>query len=371
MKQKLLRYITYQTFPAETANSLQTISNIKYFVKNNFQVELYFPLREKSSSSNLDEIKNFYSVEEDFVVFGLSHKFPFGKIKLFKQLWFHLSHFFWSRKNVKKIIKKNKNSLYFTRSDWVLFFLAKNNKNVIFECHQVTKVRKFVLNRVKNYQNVKVIFLNEKLSEYFKELHLNSVILHSGVDVDIFSSFKNVSKKENKIIYVGNLLRFGKKRGLDFIIKAFSESDKLNDYNLEIVGGPREEVDRLKKIILKKKIKNVVISGRLNRKDTINKILESNIGILINSGQDLHSREFTSPLKYFEYIYGNLNVLAVDFPSHRVLPYSENITYFKEGDIEDFISSILEPKKIKKIKNFENLSLDKRVKEIIKFSKKD
>ena len=27
-------YITYQTFPASTANSLQTISNIKYFIKN-------------------------------------------------------------------------------------------------------------------------------------------------------------------------------------------------------------------------------------------------------------------------------------------------------------------------------------------------
>ena len=44
---KILHYITYQTFPADTANSLQTMSNLKYFVLNNYEVSLYFPLREK------------------------------------------------------------------------------------------------------------------------------------------------------------------------------------------------------------------------------------------------------------------------------------------------------------------------------------
>ena len=43
---KSLKYVTYQTFPAKTANSLQTISNIKYLINNNVNVELYFPLRE-------------------------------------------------------------------------------------------------------------------------------------------------------------------------------------------------------------------------------------------------------------------------------------------------------------------------------------
>ena len=50
---KILNYITYQTFPADTANSLQTISNLKYFVKNSYDVYLYFPLREKQSSDDL------------------------------------------------------------------------------------------------------------------------------------------------------------------------------------------------------------------------------------------------------------------------------------------------------------------------------
>ncbi len=39
---KILHYITYQTFPADTANSLQTISNLKYFVKNNYEAEIIY-----------------------------------------------------------------------------------------------------------------------------------------------------------------------------------------------------------------------------------------------------------------------------------------------------------------------------------------
>ena len=42
-----LNYVTYQTFPAKTANSLQTITNIKYLIRNGIKVKLYFPMRER------------------------------------------------------------------------------------------------------------------------------------------------------------------------------------------------------------------------------------------------------------------------------------------------------------------------------------
>ena len=67
-KNKKIIYVTYQTFPAETANSLQSISNIKYFLKNNIDVSLYFPLREKRSSGDLKVLQNEYKIEENFFV---------------------------------------------------------------------------------------------------------------------------------------------------------------------------------------------------------------------------------------------------------------------------------------------------------------
>jgi hypothetical protein len=94
--QQQICYLTYQSFPAETANSLQTISNIKYLVRNGADVELIFPLREKNSSASADEIKKYYSTTEDFIVTALKHFLPFGRIKILEGLFFHISHFLWS-----------------------------------------------------------------------------------------------------------------------------------------------------------------------------------------------------------------------------------------------------------------------------------
>ena len=48
-----ISYITYQSFPAETANSIQTISNILELVKQGHEVSLVFPDREQNSSDEL------------------------------------------------------------------------------------------------------------------------------------------------------------------------------------------------------------------------------------------------------------------------------------------------------------------------------
>ena len=94
---KNLNYVTYQTFPAQTANSLQTISNLKYLIKNGVTVNLYFPLREKQSSADLKSLQDFYKFTETFNSFGVKHPYPHGKIKFIKKLWFHISHILWSK----------------------------------------------------------------------------------------------------------------------------------------------------------------------------------------------------------------------------------------------------------------------------------
>ena len=368
MKRKSLTYITYQTFPADTANSIQTISNIKYLIKNGLNVKLYFPLREETSDSNIDELKKFYSIDEEFESVGLKHNLPFGKLKFLESIWFHISHFLWSRKNVKKIIKlSNSDETFFTRSDWVLYFLSRQEKNIIFECHQVSKVRSWVLKRISKNKKVKVIFLNKNLQTYYKSLNLNNKVLHNGVDSILFSKFINMKKNENQVIYVGNLLRFGKKRDLDFIIEAFSSFEELKDFNLQIIGGPEKEATRLRELTKENKFQNITITGRLDKEETAKKIMESSFGILINSGESLHSKEFTSPLKYFEYLFAKLNIVAVDFPAHRILPYSENISFFKHGDHKEFINCIIESSSKNNINNFKEISIDDRIKELLKF----
>ena len=76
---KKLFYITYQTFPGNTANTIQSIANIKYFVRNSVKVKLFFPMRSKESRAEIESLQKFYNFTEEFEVNGLDHPFRFGK----------------------------------------------------------------------------------------------------------------------------------------------------------------------------------------------------------------------------------------------------------------------------------------------------
>tara|TARA_B100000900_G_scaffold296117_1_gene254680 strand:+ start:217 stop:1326 length:1110 start_codon:yes stop_codon:yes gene_type:complete len=366
---KVINYISYQSFPAETANSLQTISNLKYLKINNYDIRLFFPLREKNSSDDLKTIQKYYLLNQEIDIKGIKHPYPFGKIKYFNKLLFHISHYLWAKSTSKKFNDdKYKNEFFFTRSDWVLFFLAKKNYKIIFECHQYSKVRNFVFTKVASKDNVKVIFLNDFIRKEFSEVDTKNILLPSGVDLEIFNTSRVDKKVSKKISFIGNLLRFGKERSLDTVINAFS-SPELRDYQLNIAGGPDSEAKKIKDLLLEKNIPNIKVTGRLNREEIVQELLSSSVGLLVNA-PDKHSKYFTSPLKYFEYLTASLKVVAVDFPAHRVLPNQENIFYFENNK-----NSLIEA--IKKACNsdfkeieLEEISLNNRAKKIIELFEK-
>ena len=367
--QKEICYLTYQSFPAETANSLQTISNIKYLVKNGVDVELIFPLREKSSDESVEIIKKHYSTGEDFKVTGVKHFLPFGRINILEGLFFHISHFLWSYFVVTFKIKKTDKRNFITRSDWILYFLARKGYKVLFECHQTSKVRTIIINKSKNFPNVRFIFLNEHLRNYYNMNEDSSQVLHNGVDTEIFSnSISKLDSKREGLIFVGNLRRFNESRGIDFIIDAFKASKFLQDHKLSIIGGPDQEAEKLRAKITELNLQeSITVTGRLGRSEVGEVYVNSNIGILVNSSSNQHSYRYTSPLKYFEYLYMGLKVIGVDFPSHRALPRNSEINFFQENDVLSFETAVkqaLEKNQPVDI-NREDLSLNTRAKKII------
>ena len=367
--QQEICYLTYQSFPAETANSLQTISNIKYLVRNGAQVELIFPLREKNSTESLAKIKKHYSTAEDFKVTGVKHFLPFGRINFLEGFFFHISHFLWSYFVVTFKIKKTDDRKFFTRSDWILYFLVRKGCKVLFECHQTSKVRSFIINRTKSFPNAKFIFLNKHLQDYYKMNGSNSQVLHNGVDSEIFSNLATKSDNEREgLVFVGNLKRFNESRGIEFIIHSFKNSKFLQGHKLSIIGGPDSEAQKLKIKIKELNLQEkIIVTGRLGRLKIGEIYSKSDIGILINSSLNQHSYKYTSPLKYFEYLYMGLKVIGVDFPSHRTLPRNNEIIFFQENDIRSFENAVKQALGGDRpvTNSRDELSLDNRAKKII------
>tara|TARA_B100000965_G_scaffold325420_1_gene287689 strand:+ start:3924 stop:5039 length:1116 start_codon:yes stop_codon:yes gene_type:complete len=361
-------YVTYQTFPAKTANSRQTISNIDFLVKNNIFVNLIFPLRDKKSSDDINALKEFYGIETSFEVTGIKHNYPFGKLNFFNKLMFHVSHLLWSRKTINKIIRNlETKEVFFTRSDWIFYYLAKNNYKVLFECHSLTKLRKILINKSIKSPESKIIFLNEKLKSDSKipEIYKNKMkVIQNGFNSEYFSDIDRIKKNPNEIIFTGSLMRHGNKRNFEYILEAFQD-ERLSNFSLKIIGDEIESIN-IKNEILHKKIKTEPF---MSNKETIENITKATYGLLVNNSSDLHSRIYTSPLKYFEYIKANLKILALDLPAHRSLPFADEISFFEEDNSESFIKAVLnaEKKNNKENQSVDEYSLDNRVKKILSF----
>ena len=130
-------------------------------------------------------------------------------------------------------------------------------------------------------------------------------------------------------------------------------------------------METLRNDIDKMSIDNIQLLGRLDQQKTSEILMESTVGILINSKDNRNSLLHTSPLKYFEYLAANLNIVAVDFQSHKNLPIRDHIIYFKSGDKESFIESILNAESLPSPEKaqVENFSYENRVKKLVRFAR--
>ncbi len=375
MNKKLI-YLTYQTFPAPTANTIQTIDNVKYLFNKGYEVKVVFPMRSELSSDKVKDLQNYYEFKEEIEFKGLEHKLPFGKFKIFEKYSFLISHYLWSKKACKQFgITKYENIQFFTRSDWVFFFLSKRKLKVLFECHQLSKTRKWVLKKSIINPNSKVIFLNENLkldSGINNKKFIEKIeVIPNGVDSKLFNFPKN--KDPYQIVFTGNLKRFNDDRGLNFIIDSFKSKNMPDDYSLLIIGGSLEEVQNMRRYVSKEGLDNKIkIIERVNRSEVISNIEKAGIGLLINTSNNTHSTRYTSPLKYFEFLYAGLKIVAVDFPSHRSLPFSDKIYFFTENQTESFLDALNNLSTFKTLKEnkISSITLTSRANKIDEFIKK-
>ena len=328
--------------------------------------ELIFPDRGYEANDN-EAILEFYEIKEKFKISKYSHKLPFNKLNLKKleRINFLISSSIWSLSAVRKYFKTiTKEEIIMTRTHWVLYFASKYKNIIIYECHKFSKVDNFILKRLQLKENVIVIFPNEELQKQFNllgKLSENTLILQSAFDEKLYPS-NDFEKVKNKVVFVGNLLRFNNSRNLEFLINTFHDA-RLENFNLTIIGGPNKAVKELKNSLSK----NTVAVGRLSQKDAIKEMASAEIGLLINDGSEVHSYLHTSPIKYFEYLRGGLKILAVDFPSHRNLPLNKNNFYFDEDNKEEFVNKLIEASNTKfhYEEGLENYSYNSRTKKLL------
>ncbi len=362
-----ITYVTYQGIPSYNtyAYGICTFSTIKYLRKNNIDVDLIFPLREKNATTDVNELKRFYEIDEDFVIKATKHFLPFGRVKFLEKYMYISSHILWSF-YVSNKIAREKDLIVFTLSDWVFYFLSRKGKNVVYECHDLTNLRKKLVKKAMNSKNSKIICINKFIKEDLKlESENNVTVLENGYEQDIFSKL-NQKDEKIKIIFSGNLQRFGKSRGVEEIIDYFINSKFYQNAELHIFGGPPEYSQNLKQ---KYKNQNIHVHGHTTRRELSKVLSSAHVGIMCNT-ESTHAERHTSPVKYYEYLGSGMVVVATNSKAHELLPYQNQIYYFDLDSKSSFLNALenaLDHKEEEKPSNVDSLSLEHRINKVINF----
>ncbi|MBU0516732.1 MAG: glycosyltransferase family 4 protein [Proteobacteria bacterium] len=115
-----------------------------------------------------------------------------------------------------------------------------------------------------------------------------------------------------RVIYVGQFFPW---KGLDLLIEAFGG---VREARLIVLGGEAgtDDWQRIEDLIRKLNLEaRVELHGFVPQSEVIDEVSRATVAVVPAPGQDEMSREFTSPLKLFEYLAAGAPVVAADVPS--------------------------------------------------------
>jgi glycosyltransferase involved in cell wall biosynthesis len=216
--------------------------------------------------------------------------------------------------------------IIYTR-DKFLSPLSLFKKNIVFEAHTFPKNYFLYKQFIKRCQ--KIITITQGLKSLFIEKGVGGnkiLVAPDGVDLEKFNiplNKEGCRKKLNLpidrkiVLYAGHLYKW---KGVDVL----AEASKFLPENCLVyfVGGTEEDIERFKDIYLK--FENIKIIGHRPHPEIPYWLKAADVLVLPNSRKEKISREWTSPIKLFEYMASGTPIIASNLPSIKEILNNKN-----------------------------------------------
>ena len=318
-----LIYLSNLRMPTERAYGIQIAKTCEAFSDLGVNLELVMPRRKNPRT---DSISIYYDVRDNFRIkriYAPDFYLPGGLDRV--------------AVNIKEVISalllcfyalNQKADIIYSRDEWPLYFLSFFKKNLVFEAHRFSNLRKFFYRRFKN-KNFKIIVITKHLKDDFIKMGFKEekiLVAPDGVDLAGFDI--NISREEARtkvslplnnhiVMYSGHLFEW---KGADTLLEAaklISNDQLLISKNVLFVfiGGTDYDIDKFRK--KSEKLDNVLILGHKPHKEVPLFLKAADVLVLPNSAKEEISRYYTSPLKLFEYMASGRPMVASDLPALR------------------------------------------------------
>lgn len=180
--------------------------------------------------------------------------------------------------------------------------------------------------------DLKQILIKESVESKYIEY------LETGYDEELFSALDYSPKPQPRpirFIYGGSMTINNISKGLEDLILAFNKlllPYTFGDLIFSIYCSNEEEYNFLKKFHRQNKISNkVIIENRIESIEFYQELINSDIGI-IPLPNNFHTNEFSSSMKYFEYIRAGLVLMCSDVKANKRYKYPNSV-FFENSPI--------------------------------------
>jgi len=318
-------YVANIRIPTEKAHGLQIMKMCEAFSNLGHEVVLLVPNRKNSL---IDNPFLYYGIEENFKIkkIPILDTVNFGKWGfVFESILFSIMSSFYLF--FKKV------DLIYTRDEYPALVSLFLFRKVLWESHTgaYNVVAKFVIKASK-----KIIVISEGLKRFYVGKGVSEkkiVVAGDAVDMAEFSISEskeecreklNLPKDKKIVLYTGHLYDW---KGVDTLAQSAKQFD--TDVEFVFVGGTEKDIKSFKEKY--GSILNIKILGQKPHDDIPYYLKSADLLVIPNSAESQVSREFTSPMKLFEYMASKTPFIASNIPSIKDI-VGENVDIFFEPD---------------------------------------
>ena len=163
------------------------------------------------------------------------------------------------------------------------------------------------------------------------------IVLSDAVDLDNFHFSEKLhspySKEGIHIVYAGHLYDY---KGIPTILQA---AKLLPSLFFHLIGGTKEDIQRIKYAINENHISNIILHGFINRKDLPKYLYNADI-LLLPPSLKHPSASWTSPVKLCEYFASKVPVIASKIPALEYWLKHDEVYWIRPYSPEEMAAGI-------------------------------
>jgi len=332
-----ITYIANVRMPTEKAHGIQITKMCETFALNGSKVELILPWRFNGIKENTFD---FYDIKKNFNIIKI---FSLDLIPLsIPKICFWIQSLTFSISVFLCLLFK-KTDIIYSRDSFPLYLLSFFKKNFVCELHAFPN--NFFLHKRVFKKSKAIIVITKNLKELLikKGINKNKILVApDGVDLEKFDI--NISKEESRkkmnlsldkkiVLYTGHLYEW---KGAQIL----ADAAKFLDKNILVifVGGTKKDEEKFRE--KNKDLDNILILGHKPYSKIPYYLKSADVLVLPNSGKSNISKNWTSPMKMFEYMTSQRPIIASNLPSLREILNRDNAILVKSDSPKDLSQGI-------------------------------